>query len=355
LKYRGLWWKNWLWGVKLYALSTFVVKLPPCFCQFGQMRIMPLFTNKLSQRIEKTGSTHVKRLAKDPERESLRADLETKFALLPSISQKRLEKRFYNLVGDGPQFWQTISEMVVGSFFVGQKYNVEYGCEIEGLTPDWIVESKEDGKFIVEVTTRNVSDEELSQKESIGRLNDCLDDLRYSALLDVSYINEKICVHLSNETILQMGDSINNWLKTNLSIGEKRVFSNENIVVVYGGTNQPFDWIQVVGATRSLVPDHIAVENAIIKKIKKYGPVLMKLQVPFVIALNCDFQTGMGFNEVQYILLDRPQPLFRDQPLLSSYLHYDFQLQGRWQYKMVRNPYASYPLQSDEFQDISLN
>jgi len=279
-------------------------------------------------------------IATEAECEMLRTEIERFVADLPLHVQSKVIQRFQSERNP----WHTYHELVVGSLVKRRglqidDYEREWQVNGKRLTPDWVVSTSDGSKsIIVEVFTQNVSDKEAQRNAQLVDLTWRFGEIRVDAVLKISFKskdrsfdsrrNKKIAVELKR------------WLEGEDSkVGARRCVEGLQFQVI--NRNRGFSRIQWVGFSESSGPNPAPLRNNLVEKVKTYGKLVSRHDIPLVVAVVADIRTGCDLEEFENILLDH---LFVERPELSGAIWARKRQGGNWEMKGFANPCACLPM-----------
>lgn len=298
-------------------------------------------------------------LVTEEENSNYRANIQRWVDLLPPASQNDVVSRLRKV----ELCRETYNELLAGEVLRNGGYNPEYEKLFGTLTPDWYIDPGDNKPpFLVEVFTARISDEEEKEQNQIDDLRNRLAQIpiKVSVWLDryPDRLHGKIDLNPKrNKAIVQ---KVQNWLSTNPAVGARLELEDMAFDVI--GWSPDFTGIQMQGPVKNDMVDDEPLEKKINKKIRKYTGIVNSGQVPLVVAVLTDFETGLGFDELENVTLGRlavsynqngplglvrqNDGLFQNKPELSA-AAYIYKENGNWKIKLIRNPTARFPLPPD--------
>lgn len=202
--------------------------------------------------------------------------LEERFNLFSETTQKKFKAK---LNKDFKGFYETINEMIIGSHFRTLGYSVEYEPNICGQTPDLIIETPYNQKFIVDIFTSNIPTYIQSQSNAATILLKSIEKLPFSVQLFGDISNP----YIIEENIQKITNEISNWLKSKPKIKEQ--FSSNGVKVSLSRYTDKSQIIAGFNIDDSKRNDYRDLQDKIIKKAIKYKKISENLKMPFIVAI----------------------------------------------------------------------
>src|ERR1051325_256010 len=198
-------------------------------------------------------------------------------------------------------FIHTYHELIFADILRQRGFALEYEKQIDGLTPDWFVNAN--GKipaFILEVFTTNISAARNSERHQVSQLRSRLQEIPVGVALDIQA--EKLEVELDNQRSKTIAAKVRNWLlNNNLSIGAQLEVDEFTFVVVH--YNSKYERVQPIRPVTTFWVNSQPMRANFHEKISKYRKVANENKRPLVVGVIADFYTGIGFDDLEIILL----------------------------------------------------
>lgn len=211
--------------------------------------------------------------------EAYRNFLEAVFNIFNEKVQNIFKKK---LTKDCKGFYETINEIIVGSYFISYGFSAEYEPKIEGKTPDWIVETDNNQRIIVDVFTSNTPTFMESQFEVVTKLNKAIKQLPSYAILWGKITD----VYTAFKNIEQITRDIIYWLESDPKLDE-RFISNGISLFLRKYHNRPLT-LTSISISETNRNDYRDLPDKIIEKADKYEKISTELKIPFVVAIAFD-------------------------------------------------------------------
>jgi hypothetical protein len=236
------------------------------------------------------------RCATDPQLEQFRAWLEDELHRLEPTSCAL----FLSRLTDEARFTQALAELTTGYILRQPGYSVQYGPEIDGLTPDLIVTDPWGRRLVVEVWRRGLPELVNSRNKQWAQLGRSIQRIPVSVALAVDTTSHDVVEPPDAATRKVLERQLRAWLKSRRD-GDPDVFGYEHYLFrIVGTTNSEHAELLPVrdGATVSRKD----VADTIERKVKRYRRLAEQYDMPFLVVLSADDDTAMDASHVDSIL-----------------------------------------------------
>lgn len=243
----------------------------------------------------------------DKANESYRDYLEMLFKSLDENTQKDFKDK---LCKDCKNFYETINELIVSSYLITLGCSVECEPNIEGKTPDWVIETTDNKKIIIDLFTSNTPTFMQSQSEVVSRLNKRIEKLPSFAILWGKITD----AYTALRNIDQLTEDISRWLESAPKLNES--FSSYGLsVFLRNYHNRPLTLL-ALSIDESRRNDLRDLPNKIIDKAEKYENISTNHKMPFVVAIVFD-RMIIDEDTVEQYICSYPASL------IETYFYYD--------------------------------
>jgi hypothetical protein len=220
---------------------------------------------------------------------------------LPPETRRRVIPR----VRAPEHFEQTWNELFVGDSIRRLGHRAEYEPEMEGLTPDWLVNASIAGRFIIEVVSSKPPSDRKRCDAAWEQLRRRVLTLPGNAWLAISPpIDFESFAHFAAPPVSrqkQIVREIREWLKTN-PLDEDSIIIDEIEIKLLGKKPD----LHQVACSIGLAPFEVNGETlkiAVKEKASKYKRVVNALGMPFVVCVVMDFSSGRDFRDLEDAVL----------------------------------------------------
>jgi hypothetical protein len=203
-------------------------------------------------------------------------------------------------------FEQTYNELAVGDSLRKMGHSVEYEVDLQGLTPDWFVSpTGTASSFVVEVVSSKPPQERARCDDGWEGLRLRFEELTGDAFLHLQppfdVLGDEPVASPSGHRQKQMVQAVKKWLETAPSDGAE--LSIDGIAILLGGRNPDRDHVSCAIGCMPFRVDLDPLRKSVKEKAKKYRKVVQALQLPFVVCVIPDFDSGRGLDDLQSAVL----------------------------------------------------
>ncbi len=273
---------------------------------------------ELRERYERPGvyAPGLFRVATDTYWKYIRDEIEKWFALLSQESQVSLIKNLRNT----KSFLHAYNELAVAGIFLDLGFQVEYEKECNGLTPDWLIISKDKTtSFLVEVFSRVSSKEEESRERQTSELTRRLELIPVGISLLVRYQDLSHLVELNSQLTKRVANLVSKWLTEKTRTLRETVEFNGLVFEVIGYNKKSH--VLVAGPTSgAFVVNNMPVVENIEEKVAKYKNISETLEIPLIVAIVPSFNTAIEVDNLEEILFGNEVFVVRNDGSTYSYI-----------------------------------
>ena len=254
-------------------------------------------------------------------------------------------------------------------------FSVEHNKLFDSKTPDWYAHSKGSiPHFVVEATTINP---QPSQQAIINKIDDffnAIRKLKMGITLKITKIVEDAEIKFHSSQKKQSVKSVELWLKTKPSIGEKHQVAGFQFEIEEWKQNTNVMTTKGIGRSFTINPTLFA--DCIKEKLKKYKSIIESNNLTFWVAIETDSRVGLSLENlreilsgkrgalskseselpverIKQILSPNSKGLFEQSTLLSGviWIESDFH-QNYWNLLPFYNPFAKNKLPSNTLREV---
>lgn len=292
--------------------------------------------------------------------ESVREQIEEWVTRLPD----EVRNRVISLLRNPDHFVHTYHELAVGSSFERYGYRAYYEPNLEGQTPDWLVETDDKAsRFLVEVFTADPTAGDQAQARQLDELTNRLERIEIPVALILMVRGNDVT--LNSGISKEIARQVKEWLVSEPSVGKTLEVKGIKFEIL--NYNPNYSKLQLAISVPATWVKKDSLRTNIQKKIAKYK----RLGMLIVVAVVPDFYTGLDLDDLDDVLLGqetvrvafdkdtmevlsqvtarRSDGLFDQLPELSAVMWVCHRERGKWGYRVIRNPSAARPLQADIF------
>jgi hypothetical protein len=216
--------------------------------------------------------------------------------------QPAVERELIRRLRSPEHFIHTYHELIFADILQRRGFALEYEKQMDGLTPDWFVGAKSEiPAFILEVFTANISDTRNSERHQISQLRSRLQEIQVGVALDIH--SEKLIVELDNRRSRGIATKVRNWLVNMPPVGAQLEVDEFTFEIVHYNSN--YNSVQPIGPVSTFMVNSQPVRINFQEKISKYRKVATENRLPLVVGVIADFYTGIGFDDLEIIVLGR--------------------------------------------------
>ena len=206
------------------------------------------------------------------------------------------------------QFGHALNELITAFYLSRLGYSMTSEPVIQSYTPDFLA-VRGDKKIVVEVFTRDLSAEEKGLDSLKDDLVKRLKEIKADFELRVSFTRLKEA--LTSRSCKEIAKAVEKWLiDEDPDVGSSFSPMGVKLDVYRKGTGRSNVHITSVVHKVDYV-DTDGLRDRIHQKAKKYGPMLVDLGLPYVVAVVLEFTTGVNFSSVEDAIIGK-KALFVD-------------------------------------------
>lgn len=229
----------------------------------------------------------------DPTRDDFRRWIEDELAGLDNETRAQFVAR----LGEPRQHTSAAAELATGYALRGPGTTIQYEPDLDSTTPDLIVTSPNGDRLVVEVWRRNLPGDVLRRNRGWAELSRHLERLQFPVVLRIEGIEGQIIDAPSVQTRKVIVTSVQRQLAQGRDV-DIRV-SALRITVVgesYAGH------VQVLPVASAGVGNRKQVLDAIDQKVKRYRDRLEAHDLPFLLVLSAEPNTGLDRDHLEAVL-----------------------------------------------------
>ena len=218
-----------------------------------------------------------------------------------NLSRKILKR--FNREKDRNNFISTLSELKFIHLFDDLNFVIEYEKSYklgdQEKTPDLTVDLR-GNKLIGEIYRLGTSQKDDIAIQFIDKIIDVLSGIQSNNALFIKFKNEKI--NFSEFDFIHLKERVDNWIKTKPEINSILSYKEDiDFEIIYKG-----DWktTQLLSDTfflniksEKLSQSENLSNNEITKKILKYRDIVKQEEMPFILCVETDFNSGFRFSD----------------------------------------------------------
>jgi hypothetical protein len=226
----------------------------------------------------------------------LREWLEAEVERLPSTARRGFVARLL----DAANHTQAIAELAAGSAMRLPGYSVEYGPEINALTPDLLLTDPDGRRLIVEVWTRGISHEAAAKNLRWASLAQRIERLPVGVVLAADAAQPEAVTPPDQHERGRITAALKRWLLSTPFEPGAAIVCERLVFRMVDTTSDGH--AKLLPIRESVTADRKDVVEAIERKVKKYQGLINAHDLPFVVVLSADAGTGLSYDHVDSVL-----------------------------------------------------
>lgn len=230
-----------------------------------------------------------------PEYAALRSWLEGELNRVP----ESVRATFVSRLTREERYTAALAELATGYVLRQPGYTVEFERKFEGLTPDILVTDQTGRRLIIEVWRRGLPVDATAHNSRWMELARRLRRIRVPVTLAVEALTSDLAEPPDVAARIKIESAIRKWLSSGVSAAP--VIEVEGLRFVPIGPASG-DRTELVPVRTGSAANRKLVLEAIDKKVRRYGRLVEQLELPFVVVLSADGETGLDRTLVDSVL-----------------------------------------------------